>query len=112
MMGGDQETRDWAAGLLAKYELALRAGKTPVPQPVSTHVEEMRSELRLGDFHLRTGVDMVGQISNGQTTDELSKKADGLLSAPMESFFKVSHLVAISGAPASVRPSRNAPGIL
>ena len=111
IIGAAQQTRDWAAGLLAKYELALRAAKTPVPQPVSTHVEEMRSELGLGDFHLRTGVDMVGQISNGQTTDELSKKADGFLWEAMESFFKVSQLVAISGTPASARPSRNAPGI-
>jgi hypothetical protein len=112
IIGAAQQTRDWAAGLLAKYELALRAAKTPVPQPVSTHVEEMRSELGLGDFHLRTGVDMVGQISNGQTTDELSKKADGFLWEAMESFFKVSQLVAISGTPASARPSRNAPGIV
>jgi len=111
IIGAAQQTRDWAAGLLAKYELALRAAKTPVPQPVSTHVEEMRSELGLGDFHLRTGIDMVGQISNGQTTDELSKKADGFLWEAMESFFKVSQLVAISGTPASARPSRNAPGI-
>ena len=112
IIGAAQQTRDWAAGLLAKYELALRAAKTPVPQPVSTHVEEMRSELGLGDFHLRTGVDMVGQISNGQTTDELSKKADGFLWEAMESFFKVSQLVAISGTPAPARPSRNAPGIV
>ena len=112
IIGAAQQTRDWAAGLLAKYELALRAAKTPVPQPVSTHVEEMRSELGLGDFHLRTGIDMVGQISNGQTTDELSKKADGFLWEAMESFFKVSQLVAISGTPAPARPSRNAPGIV
>jgi len=112
IIGAAQQTRDWAAGLLAKYELALRAAKTPVPQPVATHVEEMRSELGLGDFHLRTGVDMVGQISNGQTTDELSKKADGFLWEAMQSFFKVSQLVAISGTPASARPSRNAPGIV
>ena len=111
IIGAAQQTRDWAAGLLAKYELALRAAKTPVPQPVSTHVEEMRSELGLGDFHLRTGIDMVGQISIGQTTDELSKKADGFLWEAMQSFFKVSQLVAISGTPASARPSRNAPGI-
>lgn len=112
IIGAAQQTRDWAAGLLAKYELALRAAKTPVPQPVSTHVEEMRSELGLGDFHLRTGIDMVGQISSGQTTDELSKKADGFLWEAMESFFKVSQLVAISGTPAPARPSRNAPGIV
>jgi hypothetical protein len=111
IIGAAQQARDWAAGLLAKYELALGAAKTPVPQPVATHVEEMRSELGLGDFHLRTGIDMVGQISKGQTTDELSTKAEGFLWEAMESFFKVSQLVAIPGTPASVRPLRNAPGI-
>ncbi len=112
VIGAAQQTRDWAAGLLAKYELALHAAKTPVPQPVSMHVEEMKSELGLGDFHLRTGIDMVGQISSGQTTDELSKKADGFLWEAMESFFKVSQLVAIPGTPASARLSRNSPGIV
>src|SRR5205807_7471463 len=36
-----QQMRDWAAGLLAKYELALGAAKTPIPQEVSTHLEAM-----------------------------------------------------------------------
>ena len=94
IIGAAQQMRDWAAGLLAKYELALDAAKTPVPQAVSTHLEEMKSELRLGDFHLRTGVDMVGQISKGQVTDELNEKAEGFLWEAMESFFKVSQLVA------------------
>ena len=106
-IGAAQQMRDWAAGLLAKYELALRAAKTSVSQPVSTHLEEMQSELCLGDFHLRAGIDMVGQISNGQTTDELSKKAEGFLWEAMESFFKVSQLVAFPGTPA--RPQRNSP---
>ncbi len=100
IIGAAQQMRDWAAGLLAKYELALDAAKTLVPQAVSTHLEEMKSELRLGDFHLRTGVDMVGQISKGQVTDELSEKAEGFLWEAMESFFKVSQLVANPRAPA------------
>lgn len=112
IIGAAQQTRDWAAGLLAKYELALGAAKTPVPPSVTTHVEEMKSELGLGDFHLRTGIDMVGQMSKGQTTDELSNKAEGFLWEAMESFFKVSQLVAISGRPAPARPARNAPGTM
>ena len=109
IIGAAQQTRDWAAGLLAKYELALGAAKTPVPQPVTTHVEEMRSELSLGDFHLRTGIDMVGQISKQQTTDELSSKAEGFLWEAMESFFKVSQLVAMPGRPVPARPPRSVP---
>jgi hypothetical protein len=94
IIGAAQQMRDWAAGLLAKYELALDAARLPVPPTVSAHREQMKGELRLGDFHLRTGTDMVGQISQGQVTDELSDKAEGFLWEAMESFFKVSQLVA------------------
>lgn len=107
IIGAAQQMRDWAAGLLAKYELALDAAKTPVPQAVLAHLEEMKSELKLGDFHLRTGVDMVGQISNGQVPAELNEKAEGFLWEAMESFFKVSQLVA--NPPLSAQPPRRAP---
>lgn len=103
-LGAAQQMRDWTAGLLAKYELTLHAAKSPVPQPVATHIEEMNRELGLGDFHLRTGIDMAGQISNGQVTDELSAKAIGFLWEAMESFFKLSQLIAFSGVP--VRPQQ------
>ncbi len=107
IIGAAQQMRDWAAGLLAKYELALDAAKTPVPQAVTTHLEEMKSELKLGDFHLRTGVDMVGQLSNRQVPDELGERAEGFLWEAMESFFKVSQLVANPGA--SAQPPHRAP---
>ena len=107
IIGAAQQMRDWAAGLLAKYELALDAAKTAVPQAVSTHLEEMKNELKLGDFHLRTGVDMVGQLSKGQVPDELNEKAEGFLWEAMESFFKVSQLVANPGA--SAQPPHRAP---
>src|SRR5947209_9430873 len=105
-----QQMRDWAAGLLAKYELALGAAKTAVPPQVAMHLDAMKSELNLGDFHLRTGVDMVGQISSGQVTDELNIKAEGFLWEAMESYFKVSQLVAMPGA--AIQPPRAAPGPL
>jgi hypothetical protein len=99
VIGAAQQMRDWAAGLLAKYELALGAAKIPVPQAVSTHLGEMKSELKLGDFHLGMGVDMVGQITKGQVTDQLNEKAEGFLWEAMESFFKVSQLIANPKAP-------------
>ncbi len=100
IIGAALQMRDWAAGLLAKYELALDAAKLAVPPAVSAHLEQMKGELRLGDFHLRTGTDMVGQISQGKVTDELNDKAEGFLWEAMESFFKVSQLVANPTAPA------------
>jgi hypothetical protein len=106
-IGAAQEMRDWTAGLLAKYELALQATKEPVPPQVATHLERMKSELGLGDFHLRTGVDMVGQISQGQVTEMLQRKAEGLLWEAMEGFYSISQLIAMPGAhlrPAAPRP--------
>ena len=100
MIGAAQEMREWAAGLLAKYELTLGKAKMPPPQSIVTHLEEMKSELGLGDFHLRTGIDMVGQISRGQATNELAEKSEDFLWEAMESFFKVSQLVAFSEMPA------------
>jgi hypothetical protein len=108
IIGAAQQMRDWGAGLLAKYELALRAAKVPLPQPISIHLEKMKNELGLGDFHLRTGVDMVGQISKGQTTDELSERAEGFLWEAMESFFKLSQLIALPEKP--VQPPHSTSG--
>ena len=107
IIGAAQEMRTWTAGLLAKYELALHAAKIALPAQVTTHVEKMKSELELGDFHLRTGIDMLGQISLGQSTDELNARAEGFLWEAMESFYTVSQLVALSAVPA--RPTRQAP---
>ncbi len=90
-----QEMKDWTAGLLAKYELALQAPKLPLPQAVSAHLEQMKSTLELGDFHLRTGVDMVGQISQGKVAEALHQKAEGFLWEAMEGFYTVSQLVAM-----------------
>src|SRR6185312_11901317 len=90
-----QEMKDWTAGLLAQYELALQAAKQALPQEVSLHLEQMKSELELGDFHLRTGVDMVGQISRNQVAEELHLKAEGFLWEAMEVFYRVSQLIAM-----------------
>ena len=117
-----QEMKDWTAGLLAKYELALQAAKLALPQEVSAHLEQMKSELELGDFHLRTGVDMVGQISQGGVAEALHQKAEGFLWEAMESFYNVSQMVAMPDLrphtaqhvpskqnPASARPVQTLP---
>ena len=93
-----QQMRDWTAGLLAKYELAVQASKEPLPTVVARHLERVENDLGMGDFHLRTGVDMVGQISRRQATEELQRKAEGLLWEAMDSFYAVSQLIAMPGA--------------
>lgn len=90
-----QEMQEWCAGLLAQYELALHAPRTPLPTEVATHLEQMKSELELGNFHLRTGADMVGQISQGKVAEPLQQKAEGFLWEAMESFYRVSQLLAM-----------------
>ncbi len=97
-IGAVQEMRDWTAGLLAKYELALQTAREPVPAVVATHLERMKSQLDLGDFHMRAGVDMVGQISQGQATEELQRKAEELLWEAMEGYYSISQLIAMPGA--------------
>jgi len=93
-----QQMHDWTAGLLAKYELAIQASKEPLPTVVARHLERVKNDLGMGDFHLRTGVDMVGQISQGQATEELQRKAESLLWEAMDSFYTVSQLIAMPGA--------------
>ncbi len=97
MVGAAQEMKDWTSGLLAQYELALYAAKETIPPQVSAHLEQMKGELELGNFHLRAGTDMLGQFSQDQIAEELGKKADGLLWKAMESFYKVSQLIALPG---------------
>ena len=92
-----QQMHDWTAGLLAKYELAIQASKEPLPTVVARHLERVKNDLGMGDFHLRTGVDMVGQISQGQATEELQRKAESLLWEAMDSFYTVSQLIAMPG---------------
>ncbi|HEY0754991.1 MAG TPA: hypothetical protein VGD98_13620 [Ktedonobacteraceae bacterium] len=94
-MRAAQEMRDWSAGLLAKYELALHAQNLPLPQEVSTHLAQMKSELELGDFHLRTGTDMVGQLSQVGVAQPLHQKAEGFLWEAMESFYQLDQLLAM-----------------
>ena len=98
-LGAAQQIRDWTAGLLAKYDLALHAPKLALPQEVAKHLEAMNSALELGDFHLRSGVDMAGQISKGPVPDELSMKAIGFLWEAMDSFFRLSQVIAFPVLP-------------
>ncbi|HEX7734679.1 MAG TPA: hypothetical protein VF458_07445 [Ktedonobacteraceae bacterium] len=95
MMRAAQEIQGWTAGLLAQYELALHAPKTSLPAEVSAHLEQMKSEVELGNFHLRTGTDMVGQVSQGKVAEALHPKAEGFLWEAMESFYQVSQLLAM-----------------
>ena len=90
-----REMRDWTAGLLAKYELALSSTEMPVPAEITGHREKMKGELEMADFHLRTGLDMAGQVSSGSAPEELRTKAEGFLWEAMENFYEISQRIAL-----------------
>ncbi|HLW01860.1 MAG TPA: hypothetical protein VKT82_24615 [Ktedonobacterales bacterium] len=110
LMAAVRETREWAAGLLAQYELAIAAPKLPIPQPISTHLEAMKSQLALGDFHLESGSQVLGDLRTGkQVPDTLCAQGEDLLWEAMESFYRISQLLAYPGAAPQLAPARPAP---
>ncbi len=109
LLSAGRETREWAAGLLAKYELAVGSAKLPVPQAITTHLEQMHSTLQLGDFHLQTGANLFGQITQGQPVPEqLGAEGEKMLWEAMQCFYLISQLVARPGALA--QPASSGPG--
>ncbi len=93
-----EAAKSWTEGVLAKYELAMNAAKLLIPQVVTDHIKKMHAGIELGNFHLRTGVDLIGQLSQGQTTEALAIKAEGMLWEAMEGFYQTIQLVAMPGA--------------
>lgn len=112
VMAAGRETREWAAGLLAQYEVAMQAPKIPLPQPIVAHLDAMKNQLALGDFHLESSTNLIGGVRSGQqVADELCTQGDNLLWEAMESFYRVSQLVAYPGAwhPSAPGPSASRP---
>ena len=110
VMAAGRETREWAAGLLAQYDVAIAAPKLPIPQPITAHLAAMKNQLALGDFHLESAANLLGGISDGkQIADATSAQADDLLWEAMESFYRVSQLLAYPGAAAHPAPVHPAP---
>lgn len=115
VMAAGRETREWAAGLLAQYDVSIAAPKLPIPQPITAHLAAMKNQLALGDFHLESAANLLGGISDGkQIADATAEQADNLFWEAMESFYQVSQLLAYPRAltqPAPA-PATAAPDIL
>ncbi len=110
LLAAGRETREWAAGLLAQYDVAIQAPKLPIPQSIAAHLETMKHQLALGDFHLESAQNLLGGISSGkQVADALCTEGEGLLWEAMESFYQVSQLVAYPGARTQPAPAAQAP---
>ena len=95
MVAAAREIRDWAAGLIAQYELAVKHVDGPVPAEVTSHITSLQSRLAQADSQLRFGVDLVGQISQGEATPQLHEEAENSLWAAMQSFFLINQAVAM-----------------
>ena len=98
MVAAAREIREWAAGLIAQYELAVKHVDGPVPAGVSAHITALQSRLAQADSQLRFGVDLVGQISQGEATPQLHGEAENSLWEAMQNFFLINQAVAMPEA--------------
>lgn len=106
MIAAAREVREWAAGLIAQYENAVRQATIPTPAEVSAHIAALQGRLAQVDSHLRFGIDLVGQISQDGATEELHEQAEDSLWAALEGAFLLNQAVA---APERLRAASSKP---
>jgi hypothetical protein len=93
MIEAAREMREWAAGLLAQYGNAL-AHAQHVPDEIQAHIQRLHSQLAQAEAQLRFGVDLVGQVSQGQATTELHEEAEKSLWSALQRFFLLNQVIA------------------
>src|SRR5579871_825490 len=80
LLAAARETREWSAGLVAQYDVAIAAPKLPIPQPITAHLEVMKNRLALGDFHLESGANALGGIADEkQIADTVGAQGENFL---------------------------------
>lgn len=104
MVAAAREVREWAAGLIAQYANAVNSATEQVPDEISAHVKALEGGLAEADSTLRFGVDLVGQISEGQATIELHEEAENRLWSALQGFFLLNQAVAMPGSLSSRQP--------
>ena len=121
-----REVREWAAGLIAQYAEAVghatppsdsattaSAHTPPTPPALADHIAALNSQLAQADAQLRFGVDLVGQVTQGQATPELHEQAETSLWQALGSYFLLNQAVALPdllhapAQPAVAPPSRD-----
>ena len=105
MIAAAREIREWAAGLIAQYTEAVNAAATAsgshtasesaAPASVSTHITALNSQLAQADAQLRFGVDLVGQVTQGQATPELHEQGETSLWQALGTYFTLNQAVAL-----------------
>lgn len=110
VMAAGREAREWAAGLVAQYEVAIGAPRLPIPSAITAHLQTMKNQLALGDFHMESGANLLGGISDGkQLADAICLQGEDLLWEAMEGFYQISQLVAYPGARVQPSPAMPTP---
>jgi hypothetical protein len=89
-----REVREWVAGLIAQYSNAVQQAKAPVPAEISAHVTTLQGRLAQADSQLRMGVDLAGQVSQGEATPEMHMEVEDVLWNALQSFFLLNQAVA------------------
>jgi hypothetical protein len=104
MIAAAREIREWAAGLIAQYTLAVNATHHPLPTEISAHVMLLESQLAQADMQLRFGIDLAGQVSQGQATPQLHEDTEERLWEALQHFFVLNQAIAQPGMLQHNRP--------
>ena len=94
MLAAAREVREWAAGLLAEYRNEIKR-TSDVPETISRHLASLQGRLAQADSQLRFGVDLVGQVSQGEATPELHEEAENSLWDALQQFFWLNQVIAL-----------------
>jgi hypothetical protein len=94
MIAATAEIRAWATALLAHYDNAINAAPTPVPATITAHRSALQSVLAEADSHLRFGVDLVGQIAQGNTPPQTDEEAEMSLWNALQNFLLLNQAIA------------------
>jgi hypothetical protein len=94
IMRAAREVLEWAAGIIAQYELAIKQHQSP-PQAITNHLDRLHAGLAHADAELRFAMDLVGQVSRGKAPCELRQQAEDSLWSALRSAFLVNQLVAL-----------------
>lgn len=104
MLSAAREIREWAAGLIAEYNNEVQHAPH-VPEAIQQHLTALQGYLAQGDSQLRFGVDLVGQISQGETTATLHEEAENSLWEALRLFFRLNQAIALPDLLHSVSPA-------
>ncbi len=95
LIGAAREAHNWADGLLSQYAQQVNHADVPVPREVHDALAAYEARLAGGESRLRFATDLIGRVSQGEATDELSSQAADLLWMALRTFSLVCQAIAM-----------------